>query len=79
MKSNIFPALKLTLCCILLLAVLYPLAMLGIGKMATPNNGRGETVQQNGRAVGCSRRIVVLKNPELQDIHNQHSKPSKPF
>ena len=26
-----------------------------------------------------SRRKVVLKEPELQYIHNQHSKPSKPF
>jgi len=26
-----------------------------------------------------SRRKVVLKETELQHIHNQHSKPSKPF
>ncbi len=55
MKLNIFPALKLTLCCILLLAVLYPLAMLGLGKIIAPESGRGETVEANGRTVGYAR------------------------
>jgi K+-transporting ATPase ATPase C chain len=55
MKSHILHALKLTLCCIALLAVLYPLAMLGIGKIAAPNGGKGETVVANGRTVGYVR------------------------
>lgn len=55
MKSHILPALMLTLCCILLLAVLYPLAMLGIGKGIAPNGGKGETVEANGHIVGYYR------------------------
>ncbi len=55
MKSHILNALKLTLCCIALLAILYPLAMLGIGKAVAPNGGKGETVESNGRVVGYHR------------------------
>lgn len=52
MKPHILPALKLTLCCIVLLAVFYPLAMWGVAKVAAPNGGQGETVEANGRIVG---------------------------
>ena len=55
MKSHILPAIKLTLCCIVLLAVMYPLAMLGIGKIAAPNGGKGELIEANGRTVGYYR------------------------
>lgn len=55
MRYHILPALKLTLCCILLLAVLYPLTMLGFGKIIAPQGGRGETVEANGRIVGYTR------------------------
>ena len=49
------PALRLTLCCALLLIVLYPLAMFGIGLAIAPNSGRGEVVQTAGRVVGYHR------------------------
>ena len=52
MKSHILPAIKLTLLCILLLAVLYPLAMFGIGKAIAPNSGKGEIVEANRSTVG---------------------------
>lgn len=55
MKSHLLPALKLTICCILFFAVLYPLSMLGIGKIIAPNGGKGETIELNGRVVGYSR------------------------
>ncbi len=55
MKSQILPALKLTLCCIILFAVIYPLAMFGIGKMVAPNGARGEVLQVNGHTVGYYR------------------------
>lgn len=55
MKPHILPALKLSLCCLFLLAVAYPLAMLGIGKISAPRGGRGETVEANGRTVGYYR------------------------
>lgn len=55
MKSYILPTLKLTLCCIVLFSVAYPLAMFGIGKVAAPNGGKGEVVEANGRTVGYYR------------------------
>jgi len=55
MKSHILPAIKLTLCCLLLLAALYPLAMFGIGKAVAPNGGKGEVIEANGRVVGYAR------------------------
>jgi K+-transporting ATPase ATPase C chain len=55
MKSQLLPGLKLTLCCIVLFAVLYPLAMLGIGKVVAPNGGQGEVVESKGRTVGYAR------------------------
>jgi K+-transporting ATPase ATPase C chain len=55
MKSHILPAIKLTLCCILLLAALYPLAMFGIGKAVASNGGSGEVIEAKGRVVGYAR------------------------
>lgn len=55
MKSNIFSALMLTLCCVVLFAVVYPLAMFAVGKTVAPNGGKGETVEANGRTVGYYR------------------------
>ncbi|MCC6463681.1 MAG: potassium-transporting ATPase subunit C, partial [Saprospiraceae bacterium] len=52
MKSNLVQALLLTLCCVALLAVVYPLAIWGIGQLAAPQAGRGETVEAKGRVVG---------------------------
>lgn len=52
--KNIFPLLKLTGVTLVLLAVIYPLAMLGIAQLA-PNQGKGETVVRNGKSVGYSR------------------------
>ncbi len=51
MKKNLMISLKLTLVLIVLLAVLYPLLIAGIGK-ATPGGGKGETVSVNGKVVG---------------------------
>lgn len=55
MKSHILPAIKLTCCCLLLLAVFYPLAIFGIGKAAAPNAGKGEVLEANGRVLGYTR------------------------
>lgn len=55
MKSHIFPAIRLTLCCLVLLAVLYPLAMFALGLAIAPNGGKGEAVQANGRTIGYNR------------------------
>ena len=55
MKPHILPAIKLTLCCLLFFAVLYPLAMFGIAQVVAPNGGKGEVVEANGRTVGYRR------------------------
>jgi K+-transporting ATPase ATPase C chain len=48
MKTNILPAIKLTVLSIILLMVIYPLALWGIAQLS-PNNGKGEIVSQNGK------------------------------
>ena len=48
MKTNILPAIKLTVLSIILLVVIYPLAVWGIAKFS-PNNGKGATITNNGK------------------------------
>jgi K+-transporting ATPase ATPase C chain len=52
MKNNILPAIKLTLVCIIVFAVIYPLTIWGIAYVIAPNHGNGEVVTQNGKVVG---------------------------
>jgi K+-transporting ATPase ATPase C chain len=51
MKKYILPSLKLTLVMIILCALIYPILIAAIGKMA-PGAGKGETVTVNGKVVG---------------------------
>ncbi|WP_420150482.1 K(+)-transporting ATPase subunit C [Spirosoma sp.] len=51
MKAHIGPAIRLTLVMLVLLAVIYPLVVAGIAKLA-PGGGKGETVTVNGKVVG---------------------------
>ena len=48
MKSNILPAIKLTILSILLLAVIYPLGVWGIAQFSS-NNGKGKIITENGK------------------------------
>lgn len=52
MKNNILPAIKLTVVCIAVFAVLYPLSIWGIAYFIAPNHGEGEVLSQKGRVVG---------------------------
>ena len=52
MKINILSAIKLTLVCIILFAVLYPLSIWGLAYIGAPNHGDGELVTQKGKVVG---------------------------
>lgn len=54
MKKYILPSLKMTVVMIVLCAVLYPLLIAGIARMA-PGKGKGETVSVNGRVVGYEK------------------------
>jgi K+-transporting ATPase ATPase C chain len=51
MKENIFPAIRLTLVCIVVFIVAYPALIWGIAK-AAPAKGEGEAVTVNGKKVG---------------------------
>ncbi len=51
MKQYIFPALRLTLLCIVFFACMYTLLILGIAQ-ASPNKGNGETIAVHGKVVG---------------------------
>lgn len=51
MKKYILPSIKLTLVMIVLLALVYPILIAAVGKMA-PGAGKGETVTVNGKVVG---------------------------
>lgn len=55
MKQHILPAILLTLCCLVLFNIIYPLAMYGVGLLIGPNNGKGEIVAAQGRTVGYAR------------------------
>jgi len=51
MKKYVWPSVKLTLVLIIIFAVLYPLLISGIAKMA-PGAGKGEQITLNGKVVG---------------------------
>lgn len=48
MKSNILPAIKLTLLCLVFFCGIYTLAVYGIAQFA-PNKGKGEIITHNGK------------------------------
>ncbi len=52
--KTIFSLLKLTVFTLILFAVIYPLAIYGIAKLA-PNQGKGETISVNGKVVGYQK------------------------
>ncbi|WP_338877158.1 K(+)-transporting ATPase subunit C [Spirosoma sp. SC4-14] len=51
MKKHIGSALRLTLVLLVILSVIYPLVIAGVGRLA-PGQGKGETVSLNGKVVG---------------------------
>jgi K+-transporting ATPase ATPase C chain len=52
MKTNLFPALKLTLLCIVFFVIIYSLLIFGAAFVSAPNHGRGEVVEHNSKVVG---------------------------
>lgn len=51
MKTHILPAIRLTLVLLVILSVIYPLVVAGVGRLA-PGEGKGETITVNGKTVG---------------------------
>lgn len=56
-------SLILTLLLIVLCCVVYPLAILGVGRLA-PGAGQGQTLRHNGRVVGYARIGQRFRRPE---------------
>lgn len=52
MKTQLFPALKLTFLCLILFAVIYPLIVLGFAQFA-PNKGKVQFIEKNGKVIGA--------------------------
>jgi len=52
MKTNLLPALKLTILCILFFVVIYSTIVWGAAYFAAPNHGKGEVILKNGKIVG---------------------------
>ncbi len=48
MKQNIIPAIRLTLVCVFVFMIAYPLLILGVAQFA-PNKGRGLVITQDGK------------------------------
>ena len=54
MKNHILPAIRLTLVCIVVFAVIYPVSIWSIAYFIAPNHGKGETIAVDGKVVGYS-------------------------
>ena len=52
--KNILSALKITLLCLLLFVVIYPLLITGIAQFA-PNKGKGEIIEIGGKKIGFQK------------------------
>lgn len=69
MKAHIFPAIRLTLVCLLFFSGIYTCIVLGLAQF-TPNKGKGELVLQNGKA------YYANLGQKFTDDKYFHSRPS---
>ncbi|QJD80787.1 K(+)-transporting ATPase subunit C [Spirosoma rhododendri] len=70
MKTNLIPAIRLTVVMLILTSVIYPLVVAGIAKLA-PGGGKGVTVEANGKVVG-----YALVGQKFTDDKYFNSRPS---
>ena len=63
MKSNLLPALRLSLALLVLCCVIYPALIWGAAQLA-PNHGAGEQISRNGRVVGFANVGQNFDKPE---------------
>lgn len=69
MKENIFPAIRLTIVCLLFFSGVYTLIVLGIAQFST-NNGKGEIITQN------NKKYYVAIGQQFTDDKYFYSRPS---
>jgi K+-transporting ATPase ATPase C chain len=70
MKTNLIPAIRLTVVMLILTSVIYPLVVAGIARMV-PGGGKGVTVEAKGRVVG-----YALIGQKFTDDRYFNSRPS---
>jgi len=63
MKSNLLPALRLSLALLVLCCVIYPALIWGAAQLA-PGHGAGEQISRNGRVVGFANVGQNFDKPE---------------
>jgi len=61
--TSLRPALVMTLLFALLLGILYPLALTGIGQLVFPGQANGSLVERNGKLIGSSLIGQGFANP----------------
>lgn len=52
MKTHLFPAIKLTVLCILFFVIVYGAIIWGAAYFTAPNHGRGEVLEKDGKIIG---------------------------
>jgi K+-transporting ATPase ATPase C chain len=70
MRQNFFPAIRLTIVCIIFFVIIFPL-LIWFAAKASPNNGEGETVVVNNKVVGYK-----LEGQNFSDDKYFWSRPS---
>ncbi len=70
-KTALRPALALTVAFAILLGILYPLALTGIGQGLFPSQANGSLVTDNGKVIGSS-----LVGQQFASDRYFHSRPS---
>ena len=71
MKTNLLPAIKLTLLCILFFVIVYGVIVWTAAYLVAPNHGRGEEIIKDGKAVG-----FALIGQTFTDDKYFYSRPS---
>ena len=65
LASSLRPALVMTLLFAVLLGLLYPLALTGIGQLLFPHQANGSLIEENGKVQGRVPMLEVGKRAEL--------------
>jgi K+-transporting ATPase ATPase C chain len=71
MKEHVFPAIRLTIALVILLCVVYPVVVWGIGQVAFRDKANGSLIVRDGKVIGSS-----LIGQSFTSERFFHSRPS---